>query len=646
MRRLFVLTFVLACSVGLADELPSNTREIETLTVEQAETLVGREQWSLYLDGLTTLSPDVAKILAQVKGQISLNGLTTLSKETAKELAAPIQEQHRSRSLSLNGLSTLTPAVAEELVKIKGQLNLRGLKVVSPELAAILITHHSFKGGDFGLESISPDLARVLARSESHLDLSSLKRLDPETASAFSQHTASIGLSGLQLIDRDTAQALAKYRGMAIVLSGLRSIKTDVASELSHWPGEKLYLDGLAQIDPETAACLAECKTKQLGLSGLNSISPEVAAELAKFSGSSLNLSGLTQPILNVIQCLGNFHGSLNLGGLSSIDEEKAKAISSLPSDRLQLSAINTSNNVRSSGWGGSGDNYDFHTNFGDSRDGYSNPASINPGIAAALSLFQGKELVLRGLTTIDKESAQALSSFKGKRLSLECLDRLDDEAFDLLEEIQTVVLNLKDFRRLTGRQAKKLVETENKKSFSYLHNLEFIDKAVAKELLEFKGSLNLNHLKSIDDEALEILKQRPNLNLNLANLTSLTAKQLRQLLSENKGRYLSLELESLTPEIARILSSYDGEINRYQLQTLSDECFDILLESDLKRPQHQRSTSNLPSLTPHQASVLSEHLDEDEFDHILLNLDAIDVPLARWLVENREYINCPGARR
>jgi len=205
MRTLLALTLVLTCGVGLADELPTNTREIETLTVEQAETLIGRNQWSLYLDGLTTLAPDVAKTLAQVKGKISLNGLTTLSKETAEQLAAPPREKHQSRSLSLDGLTTLSPAVAEELVKIKGSLSLGGLAVVSPELAAVLITHHSFKDGDFGLESISPDLARVLARSESHLDLIRLKRLDPQTASAFSQHTASIGLSGLQLIDRDTA---------------------------------------------------------------------------------------------------------------------------------------------------------------------------------------------------------------------------------------------------------------------------------------------------------------------------------------------------------------------------------------------------------------------------------------------------------
>jgi len=149
MRTLLALTLVLTCSVGLADELPSNTREIETLTVEQAETLVGRNQWSLYLDGLITLSPDVAKILAQVKGQISLNGLTTLSKETAEQLAAPPQEKHRSRSLSLNGLSTLSPAVAEELVKIKGQLSLRGLKSVESDVATILIAHESFAKGDF-----------------------------------------------------------------------------------------------------------------------------------------------------------------------------------------------------------------------------------------------------------------------------------------------------------------------------------------------------------------------------------------------------------------------------------------------------------------------------------------------------------------
>ena len=113
MRWVVVVALVVSCGIGLADELPEDTNEIKALTVEQAEALaklVGEFLVdSLSLDGLTTITPDVAEALAKHESYLSLYGLTTI-----------------------------TPEVAEALAKFKGELSLGGLTTISPETLKIL----------------------------------------------------------------------------------------------------------------------------------------------------------------------------------------------------------------------------------------------------------------------------------------------------------------------------------------------------------------------------------------------------------------------------------------------------------------------------------------------------------------------------
>ena len=93
---------VVMAGVAAGQELPANTYEIKSLTVEQAKALAQRKDTWLSLDGLTTLSDEAAKALAEFKGPLHLGGLTTLSDEAAKALA-----QHKG-GLVLDGLTTLS----------------------------------------------------------------------------------------------------------------------------------------------------------------------------------------------------------------------------------------------------------------------------------------------------------------------------------------------------------------------------------------------------------------------------------------------------------------------------------------------------------------------------------------------------------
>ena len=80
---------LLSPSRALADELPKDTNQIESLTPEQAKTLLAEfKGQQLDLNGLTTLDADTAKALAEFKSAgLLLDGVTTLDADTTKPLA-------------------------------------------------------------------------------------------------------------------------------------------------------------------------------------------------------------------------------------------------------------------------------------------------------------------------------------------------------------------------------------------------------------------------------------------------------------------------------------------------------------------------------------------------------------------------------
>jgi hypothetical protein len=116
MRWEILGTLILAvgASIAWADELPRDTNLIQTLTVEQAEELVRKaaEGQALSLNGLNTLPPEVAAILATHKGAILLNGIEEMSADAERAL-----EKHRG-VLQCRGLRTLKSAALAEKLSI------------------------------------------------------------------------------------------------------------------------------------------------------------------------------------------------------------------------------------------------------------------------------------------------------------------------------------------------------------------------------------------------------------------------------------------------------------------------------------------------------------------------------------------------
>lgn len=107
---------------------------ISGMSAEAASYLIQTKATELHFQSFTTITPEVARYLAQFKGGLYFSNVKSLSLEAARELGK------HAGTLNLGGLSNLPIEVFRELIKNKGQTMLGGIKLVTPEMAQAL-TH-------------------------------------------------------------------------------------------------------------------------------------------------------------------------------------------------------------------------------------------------------------------------------------------------------------------------------------------------------------------------------------------------------------------------------------------------------------------------------------------------------------------------
>jgi hypothetical protein len=211
MATLLVAVFVMAAAPireARADELPKDTNQIESLTVEQAKKLaeefpgvtvevevkgygIAQASDSLPLNGLKNLVPDVAQALAGYsKGPLFLNGLTTLDAHTAKAIVQP-----NGQGLFLDGLTTLSDEAVTAFAQFKGKslrLSDRATEPffqnnrLTPETALLWAALSDGRLTDVTAFD-APDsvaVAKALATRKGPLSLPNLKKISPKTLSA------------------------------------------------------------------------------------------------------------------------------------------------------------------------------------------------------------------------------------------------------------------------------------------------------------------------------------------------------------------------------------------------------------------------------------------------------------------------------
>ena len=107
-----------------------------TLTAEVAQALVAGNGYTLTLSRLAHLQADVAEALSESPGDLCLPAVESLSPGAAKYIA-----QHRGDLLALNGIRSMSLEVANCLAAHRGTLALYGLKRASQDVLDALKSH-------------------------------------------------------------------------------------------------------------------------------------------------------------------------------------------------------------------------------------------------------------------------------------------------------------------------------------------------------------------------------------------------------------------------------------------------------------------------------------------------------------------------
>jgi hypothetical protein len=230
-------------SPGQSLEIP----DVREVSPEAARALADGKRGKVVV-GLTSLSIEIAEILAKFKGSLCFPRLETLSLNAAAAL-----DKHR-RTLDL-GPARITPDVAEVLLRHDARIGLTGVKRLDPGVGDILARHKS-EVVLFLDEIDSASLARKLF-SESNRDASveNLRTMSPEIAAEYARQDPGY-LKCLDRLSVEAARELAKGN-LEIKLPAVTKLSPELATALTDRT-DAVYLRGIKALDGPDAVAVAE----------------------------------------------------------------------------------------------------------------------------------------------------------------------------------------------------------------------------------------------------------------------------------------------------------------------------------------------------------------------------------------------------
>jgi hypothetical protein len=331
-RAAFLFLVIGGCSQKRPQEAVAPAFEddhaVVSLTREQAIDLIGQQEQVLALGELSSVSVEVAEILALQKGGLVLSGLSEVTDDVADALSA-----FKGTTLSLYGVQALSARSAKALAQSEDELRNQGLTLLADAAAGanealspleLALQASSEDGADAGGEANKQDVGNK-SQLEQELAAVRMDEPKPRRLPRFPREFYCLSLGGLAALPTDVAEALASHGG-SLHLDGILRISPDTAAALAEHAGY-LSLDSLATLNAASAKSLAR-HVGGLSLNGLRTLSADTAAALKGHEGG-LSLSGLTELSDDAAEALSQHIGFLNLSGLTSLSDRAAASLAS-----------------------------------------------------------------------------------------------------------------------------------------------------------------------------------------------------------------------------------------------------------------------------------------------------------------------------
>ena len=321
------------------------------LAADAAQALARHEGGSLTLNGLPTVSPEVAKALVDYKGDLHLGGAKEFSADAAAVLAG------RKGAIHLNGLTSLTSIPLA--TKLGGQnfMNLGSLATVSDDVGRALFMSPDAKNIELylGLKELSLGTAKAMGERgrtvSAHFHMDALESIPDEIAEALSCRAA-IRCSKVTMLSDRAAKALNQFfhahmyalsevsnealemfsKREGFMIHGLKHLDcVPFASTVMSNNSSFLDFNQLATISDEAADALAKDAIRSnrgvVPLPSLKSLNSVALAEVLAAQKGNLRLPKLEKVSDAALCALVAHKGPIDLSGLTTLPVPQAAAL-------------------------------------------------------------------------------------------------------------------------------------------------------------------------------------------------------------------------------------------------------------------------------------------------------------------------------
>ena len=322
------------------------------IAADAAQALARHEGGSLTLNGLPTVSPEVAKALVDYKGDLHLDGAKEVSADAAAVLAG------RKGAIHLDGLTSLTSIPLAEKLGGQNFMRLQALATISDDVArALFMSPDAKKGVELylGLKELSLGTAKAMSERgrtvSAHFHMDALESIPDEIAEALSCKAA-IRCSKVTMLSDRAAKALNQFfhahmyslsevsnealemfsKREGFMIHGLKHLDcVPFASTVMSNNSSFLDFDQLATISDEAADALAKdairSKRGVVPLPSLKSLNSVALAEVLAAQKGNLRLPKLEKVSDAALGALVAHKGPIDLSGLTTLPVPQAAAL-------------------------------------------------------------------------------------------------------------------------------------------------------------------------------------------------------------------------------------------------------------------------------------------------------------------------------
>jgi hypothetical protein len=685
-----------------SEDTISNNTVSEDLTPQQARELVRKVEAEspfgiLQLSRTDKITPAVAEVLAEFRGEMLILGLRSLSPEVASALA-----KSKAATVWLHSVTSLSPETADAIATLPGHLYLTGLtELDSVPLTEKLAAQPGVLSFPY-LTTISPEIAAALAKNERSLALAGLTNVSLDVQEALAKTIGVVSLPHLTSLD---SLALAKKLASSVVLLpkvqklsaeqmeallgarfqgsffggvylSLEAVTLEVANVLAENPGTvNLTLVGKGPLSDAVLRTLLGARLRltlqdfeELNESQIRIVSEQLANRPLRpgvVASAALRLPNLRRLDSALLaETLGKANG-FSFPGVTQISQEAAAALGVLPDGEAigpEMKRIMIPSGALS---------------FPSLRE-------LSPETALLLLDKRWASITLPAIEDVSLETIRLMAS-QASRLTLG-FTSLPVEFADAFGEIRTFqpmagdVISFPYLNDLSPEAARVLVSSLNrgfrdvgsrrkfsnspKLSFGRISGFSTLSPALAVELAKYEGNLEIEGLGELPAESAAALASYsgPRLSLSGPALERLSPEVAASLANASAELHIPLRHLDSKP-LADRLARERGNSMFYNLETVSREAapaltqyrsfFDLRALKVLDSPEMARrfvdgvTTANsvtLPALSDitHQCAETLASGSKSLF----IGLTVLDSPeTARALAKSRSKVTLPRLR-